>query len=191
MNPLSILRPLAFAAALSFGMFGNASAVEYTSLDAQASRISFGYSQMSVNMDGSFSQMKATEFSFDPANPEAAKVVIEIPLSSIDAGYAEANTELEKDEWLNLAAHPLAAFRSTKVEALGENRYQVTGELSIKGNTKAVTAPFTFKEDSGAGHFEGSFTFQRADFSVGDGQWKDFSIVANDIEIKFHVVAKP
>lgn len=185
------LRPFALAATLSLGALGSAGAVEYTSLDSQASHITFGYSQMSVKMDGSFGEMKATEFSFDPANPEAAKVAIEIPLASIDAGYAEANTELEQNEWLNLAAHPLASFRSTKVETLGENRYQVTGDLSIKGNTHAVTAPVIFKEDGDTGVFEGSFTFQRADFSVGDGQWKDFSIVANDIQITFHVVAKP
>lgn len=188
---ISTLRPLALTAALSVGLLGNASAVEYTSLNAEDSHISFGYSQMSVNMDGSFTQMKATEFSFDPVNPEAAKVRIEIPLSSIDAGYEEANAELEKDEWLDLAAHPLASFQSTHVEALGDNSYQVTGELSIKGTTKIVAAPFTFTEDGDSGVFEGSFTFQRADFSVGDGQWKDFSIVANDIQIKFHVVANP
>lgn len=186
-----LLRSFALAAALGFGTLGSAGAAQYTSLDAKASRISFGYSQMSVGMDGRFSEMNATEFSFDPENPEAAKVAIGITLASVDAGYDEANTELEKDEWLNLAAHPLATFQSTKVEALGENRYQVTGGLSIKGNTKEVTAPFTFKENGSTGVFEGSFTFQRADFGIGEGQWKDFSIVANDIQIKFHVVANP
>src|SRR5690606_10647326 len=134
---------------------------------------------------------KATELSFDPAQPEAAKVAIEVALSSVDAGYAEANTELEKDEWLALSSHPLATFTSSKVEALGENNYQVTGDLTIKGITKEVTAPVTFKEDGGTGVFEGSFEFPRADFNIGEGQWKDFSIVANEIQITFHIVAKP
>ncbi|HEY9280275.1 MAG TPA: YceI family protein [Eoetvoesiella sp.] len=187
----ALLRPLALAAALGLGALSNASAAEYTSLDTKASRIGFGYSQMGVGMEGSFGVLKATEFSFDPENPQAAKVAIEIPLASIDAGYEEANAELEKDEWLNQPAHPLARFQSSKVEALGDNRYQVSGELSIKGKAKEVIAPFTFKEDGNAGVFEGSFTFQRADFAVGEGQWKDFSIVANDIQIKFHVVATP
>lgn len=188
---ISFLRPLAVAAALGLGTLSSAGAAEYTALDTQASRIAFGYSQMSVQMDGSFGEMKTTEFSFDPENPEAAKLAIEITLASIDAGYEEANTELEKEEWLALAKHPLATFQSSKVEALADGSYQVTGDLSIKGNTKEVTAPFTFKEDGNTGVFEGSFTFQRADFGVGEGEWKDFSIVANDIEIKFHLVAKP
>lgn len=187
----SLLRPLALAAVLSFSALGSAHAVEYTTLDSEASSISFGYSQMNVKMDGGFSEIKATELSFDPAAPEAAKVAIEVALASIDAGYDEANTELEKDEWLALAAHPLATFTSSKVEAVGDNQYQVTGDLTIKGHTKEITMPVSFKEENGAGVFDGSFTFQRADFAVGEGQWKDFSIVANDIELKFHMVARP
>jgi len=188
---ISILRPVALAAALGLGVIGNAGAVEYTTLDTGASSISFGYSQMNVKMDGGFSEMKATELSFDPAAPEAAKVSIEIVLASVDAGYAEANSELEKDEWLALGQHPLASFTSSKVEAQADGSYQVTGDLSIKGKTQQVTVPVTFKEEGDAGVFSGSFTFQRADFNVGEGQWQDFSIVANEIDVKFNIVAKP
>lgn len=191
MNVLPFLRPLALAAALGLGVSGGAAAAEYTSLDAEASNLSFGYSQMNVKMDGAFSELSATELSFDPAQPEAAKVVIEVPLSSIDAGYAEANSELEKEEWLALNAHPVASFASKKVEDLGGGQYQVTGDLSIKGNTREITVPFTFKEEGEAGVFDGSFGFQRSEFAVGEGEWKDVSIVADEIEIRFHIVARP
>src|SRR5690606_23585068 len=146
---ISILPAIVLASALSLGGLGAAKAAEYTSLDTEASSLSFGYSQMSVNMDGAFTEMKAADFSFDPDQPEAARLAIEIALASADAGYEEANAELEKPEWLNLAAHPLATFRSTQVRALENGRYQVTGDLSIKGNTKEVTAPFTFRREGG------------------------------------------
>lgn len=186
----SFLRPLFLAAALGLAGLGSAAAAEYTAVDAKASKIAFGYSQMNVKMDGAFSELKASTFSFDPAQPQDAKVTLEVALASVDAGYEDASAELAKDEWLALAAHPLATFTSSKVEALGDNRYQVTGELTIKGVTKTVTAPFTFKEEGGLGVFDGSFSFQRADFGVGEGQWKDFDIVANDIQISFRIVAK-
>ncbi|NYT64889.1 YceI family protein [Alcaligenaceae bacterium] len=185
----SLLRPMALAAVLSLNALGSASAAEYTTLNPAASQISFAYSQMGVGMKGSFGDLKTTEFRFDPASPETAKVAIEIPLSSIDAGYSDANAELEKPEWLNMAAYPLAEFTSSTVQPLGDNRYQVNGVLAIKGKTQEVSAPFTFTESEGNGIFEGSFTFQRADFDIGDGQWKDFSIVANDIQITFQFVA--
>lgn len=191
MNVLPFLRPLVLAAALGLSVSGGAAAAEYTSLDAEASSLSFGYSQMNVKMDGAFSKLSATELSFDPAQPDAAKVVIEVPLSSIDAGYAEANSELEKEEWLALNTHPVASFASKKVEDLGGGQYQVTGDLSIKGNTREITVPFTFKEEGEAGVFDGSFGFQRSEFAVGEGEWKDVSIVADEIEIRFHIVARP
>src|SRR5690606_12372042 len=99
----SFLRPFALAAVLGFAAHGTAGAAQYTSLDAEASQITFGYSQMNVTMDGRFGEMKATELSFDPASPQDAKVVIEVALASVDAGYAEANTELSKDEWLAMS----------------------------------------------------------------------------------------
>lgn len=187
----SLFRSLVLTAALGLSALTSAHAVEYRTVDAAKSRITFGYSQMSVNMDGRFGEFKATDFSFDPARPEDARVVIEVSLASIDAGYDEANGELAKEEWLDTKAHPLATFKSGKVEALGDGKYQVTGELSIKGHTKQVTVPFSFAQQGDAGVFEGGFTMRRADFAVGEGQWKDFGIVANDVRIGFQVVALP
>lgn len=185
----TLLRRLALAATLSGAMLGAAHAAQYTALDSEASSLKFGYSQMNVNMNGGFGSLKAPELRFDPADPAAAKVVLEVALGSVDAGYDQANAELQKDEWLALAKHPVATFQSTQVEPLGENRFQVTGDLSIKGVTREVTAPFSFKEDGDVGVFEGTFTIQRGDYGIGDGPWKDFSIVANDIPINFRLVA--
>lgn len=187
----SLFPPLALAAVMSLTSAGPALADTFTTLDAEASSITFGYSQMNVKMDGSFSELKAREFSFDPAAPEAAKVVVDVALASIDAGYADANSELEKDEWLALKQHPLATFTSSSVQAQGEGQYQVKGQLSIKGNTHPVTVPFTFKQEGEKGIFEGDFTLQRADFGIGEGQWKDFSIVANEVQVRFRIVATP
>ena len=185
-------RPLALVAATSLGLAAGtaASAAPYTAVDPQASIVSFSYSQMNVKMDGSFSELKAPEFIFDPENPEDAKVRLELVLNSIDAGYEEANSELQKEEWLALSQHPVATFVSRDVKALGDDRYQVTGDLSIKGNTQEVTAPFEFQENGDTASFKGTFALQRADFGIGEGQWQDFSIVANEIEVSFDVVAK-
>lgn len=186
----TLLRPLALVAALSLGTLASAQAAEYTSLDSAASNITFSYSQMNVQMDGSFGELKATELSFDPANPEAAQVTIEVPLSSIDAGYPDANVELAKDEWLAMEQHPVATFTSSSVEVLGDNNYQMTGELSIKGHSQPVIAPFNFTENGDSGVFSGSFTFQRGDYKIGEGAWSSFGIVANDVDITFEIVAK-
>jgi len=185
----SFFRRVAAGLVIGLGMSVAVQAAEYTRVNTQDSRIDFVYSQMKVKMNGRFSELRVNRFQFDTDKPEAAEVALEIVLGSVDAGYGEANKELGKAEWLNLAAHPLASFESSKVEALGGNRYQVTGTLSIKGNAKEVTAPFTLKQDGDTGVFEGELTFQRSDFSIGEGAWKDTSIVANDIQVNFHLLA--
>lgn len=179
------------ATALALLALANSHAATFTKLDTQASRIGFGYSQMGVSMEGAFNTLDAKAFSFDTDQPQNARVEIELPLAGIDAGYDEANAELAQKDWLDTPQHPLAGFESTKVTPMGNDHYEVTGVLSIKGRQKEVTVPFEFKQAEGTGIFEGSFEIQRADFGIGEGQWADFGIVANTIRIKFYLVATP
>ena len=59
----------------------------------------------------------------------------------------------------------------------------------IKGKTKDVVVPATFTPQGSTGVFAGSLTIQRGDFAVGEGAWKAFDIVANDVVIKFRITA--
>lgn len=185
------LRSLTASTALLLGICTSVSAAQYGSLDTAASKITFDYSQMGVSMQGSFNQLEVKDFSFDTDKPETAQVHIEIPLDTINAGYADANQELTKTEWLNMASYPFASFKSNRLESLGDQKYRVTGILSIKGQDKEVSSPFTLSKDGDNGIFAGDFTFQRNDFAIGEGSWSDTSIVADDIKINFYFVAKP
>lgn len=172
----AFLRPLTLSLSLSLAAIGNVNASEYTTLDADASSITFDYRQMNVKMNGELTQLKATELSFDPKQPENAKVSIEVALSSINTGNAEANKELAKEEWLALKQYPIATFNSKQIKALGDNNYELQGELAIKGHQQLISVPFNFSEDGDTG--------------IGEGQWKSSSIVANDINVTFHLLAK-
>ncbi len=183
---MKLLRGAALAAALAPAVA--AQAVEYKAVDGASSRVVFTYTQMGVAMDGSFGKF-AAQINFDPARPEAARAVLEIQLASIDAGSPEANEEVKGKAWFNAAAHPLARFESTAVKALGGNRYQLAGKLSIKGRTREITAPLTYSPQGKVGVFDGAFTLRRADFAIGEGQWADFGVVANDIQVKFHITS--
>lgn len=184
----SRLRTSAIITALALGLTGTASAAEFTRVDTAASRIGFSYSQMGVELDGSFDKFK-TELRFDPARPEAARTVLELQLASIDTGNVEANDEVKGKAWFHTAAHPTARFESSSVKPLGGNRYQLNGKLTIKGRTREVSAPLTYTPKGNTARFEGAFTIKRGDYAVGEGEWSDFGIVANEIKITFQVVA--
>ena len=111
-------------------------------------------------------------------------------LASIDTGFAEGDNEVAGTQWFDSKAFPSAHFDSASVKALGNDRFEVTGQLSIKGRTRAVSAPTTVSIRGSEATFDGSFVLKRADFAIGEGPWADFSILANEILVRFHILAR-
>ena len=175
---------LALALATAF----SAQAVEYTQVQPDKSAINFVYKQMGVAVDGKFKKF-ASQLNFDPAKPTAAKATFDVELASVDTGAPEGDQEVAGKPWFNTKAFPTAKFVSGAVKPLGGNKYEVAGQLSIKGKTQDVVVPATFTAQGNSGVFDGSFTIRRADFSIGEGSWAKFDIVANDVLIKFRITA--
>jgi len=166
---------------------GHVSALEFKQVQVNESSITFYYKQMNVPLDGKFSKFDA-QVSFDPAKATQGQARIDINVGSIDTGSAEANEEVVGKLWFNAKAFPTASFVSTGIKTLGGNRYQAFGKLSIKGKTLDVSTPVTFQTDGAHGIFEGTFPIKRLDYLIGEGEWTDVSAVADEIQIKFHIV---
>jgi polyisoprenoid-binding protein YceI len=165
-----------------------AHAIEFTQFQPAKSSLSFVSKQMNVPVDGRFKTFRS-KLAFDPANPAAAKAELEIDLASIDAGSREANDEVAGKPWFNTREFPVAKFVSTTVKPLGGNRYELAGKMSIKGKTLDLVAPLTVTQDGNSASFDGALVFKRADYGIGDGVWADFGTVANEVQIKFRIVA--
>ena len=170
------------------GLSAPIQAAELKNVLADKSTLGFGYKQMGVGMDGRFKKF-TTQLSFDPAKVTAAHASIDVDITSIDAGSAEANSEVTSKLWFNAKDFPTARFVSTSIKPLGSSRYEVAGQLTIKGRTRNVSAPFTFTTQGNQAVFDGAFVIRRADFAIGEGPWADFGTVANEIQIKFHILA--
>jgi polyisoprenoid-binding protein YceI len=184
MKRLAIALAISSSLALPFA----AHAVEYNRVQTDKSAINFTYKQMGVAVDGKFSRF-SSQLNFDPAKPTAAKASFDVELTSVDTGASEGDEEVAGKPWFNTKAFPTARFVSGSVKALGGNRHEVAGQLSIKGKTQDVVVPATFTAQGKSGVFDGSFTIRRADFSIGEGSWAKFDIVANDVLIKFRITA--
>jgi len=163
------------------------SALEFKQVQTNQSTIAFGYKQMNVPLEGKFNKFDA-QVTFDPAKVAQAQARIDINVSSIDTGSAEANEEVVGKLWFNAKTFPTASFASTGMKSLGGNRYQASGKLSIKGKTLDVSTPVTFQAYGTGGMFEGTFNIKRLDYAIGEGEWTDVSAVADEIQIKFHIV---
>jgi polyisoprenoid-binding protein YceI len=148
------------------------------------SEIDFSARQMGVPLQGHFSRFGA-QLAFDPRQPAAAKIALTVDLASATLGSPEADAELPKPAWFDAAHFPQAKFQSTSVKPGAPGHYDVAGTLTIKGISRPVTVPVTL---SGAGAqtlASGSFTIKRLDYRIGDGEWADTSMVANEVQVQF------
>ncbi|MGA5483211.1 YceI family protein [Pseudomonas sp.] len=179
-------RLLLVAAFTSFVM-ACAQAAEYNRVNTSASQISFTYNQMGSRMYGTFGKFEAA-LDLDTENLANARTTLHIDLSSIDAGSEDANTELVKPAWFDTEKFPLAVFESRRFTQVTEHRYQVAGQLTLKGITRDVEVPVELKPDNAIGIFDGELVLNREEFGLGAGEWAD-SVVSKDIYIKFRVVA--
>lgn len=174
--------------ALALSATAVAQAAEYTRVLPEKSNVSFVYKQMGVAVDGKFRKFTA-QLAFDPARPAAARAQFDVDLASVDAGSADADQEVAGKDWFNTKAFPKARFVSTSVKPLSGNRYEVAGKLTIKNSTRDIVFPASFTPAGNTGAFDGAFTIRRGDFAIGEGAWSKFDIVANEVQVKFHVIA--
>lgn len=166
----------------------NTHATEFNQLVPGKSAVSFVARQMDVPVEGSFKRFQGS-VRFDPAKPAAARAQLDIDVASIDAGSAEANEEVAGKLWFNIRQFPTARFVTTSIKPLGNSRFEVAGKMTIKGRTRDVVTPATFRQEGNEAVLTGSFVLKRADYGIGEGMWADFGSVANEIQMRFRLVA--
>ena len=148
------------------------------------SEIGFVSKQMGVPVEGRFKQWTA-QIAFEPKNAEAGKVAFTIQTGSASFGAPETDAEVPKADWFNVAKFPTASFASSSIKPLGGGRFEVRGKLSIKGASQDVVVPVAVTQAGAASTATGSFVIKRLDFKIGEGEWADTSMVANDVTVKF------
>jgi polyisoprenoid-binding protein YceI len=173
---------VALAAGAVFSANANAAA------EGAASTVTAVFKQMNVPVEGRFNKFTA-DVHFDPANAGAGSAKIDVDVASFDIGAPEYNQEVAGDEWFDAAHFPHATFVSTQIKAGANGAYSVTGKLTIKGKTTDVVVPVQFHKDGANEVFDGALPIKRLTYGIGTGEWKDTSVVADDVQIKFHIVA--
>jgi polyisoprenoid-binding protein YceI len=148
------------------------------------SEIAFTSKQMGVPVDGRFRRFNA-KVAFDPKKPETASIGFTVDLASVSLGVAETEAEIAKPDWFDTKKYPQATFQSTAVKAAGAGKYEVAGKLTIKGTAQNVVVPVALSQAGGTTTAAGSFVLKRLAFRIGDGDWKDTSMVADDVQVRF------
>ena len=156
--------------------------------DTAKSSVSATFKQMNVPVEAKFRTFSAN-IDYDAARPAAASASVDITTASLDVGDPDMNKEVAKKDWFNSAQFPKATFVSSAIAPAGPGKLTVTGTLTIKGKASKVSFPLTVRGEGGKQLFEGALPIRRLAYNIGDGEWKDTSMVADEVVIRFRVLA--
>ncbi|MFL5589170.1 MAG: YceI family protein [Ktedonobacteraceae bacterium] len=143
-----------------------------------------------MTVRGHFAEITATGH-IDPDHPEASSVDVTIQTASIRTHNAQRDNDLRSSNFLEVDKYPTITFKSTKIEPAGQDRYTMTGELTIKGNTRPVTLNVVkygeFNDPNMMGHriaYSAEGQINRKEFGLTfnmmlDGKW----IVSDEVQI--------
>ena len=148
------------------------------------SEVQFTARQMGVPLEGHFKKFSA-QVAFDPTKLATSKIAFTVDTGSATLGSRETDAELPKPVWFNVPKFPQAQFESTSIKALGGGKFEVAGKLTIKGTAQNVTVPVALAQSGATTTATGTLPLKRLAFKIGENEWADTSMVADDVTVKF------
>jgi polyisoprenoid-binding protein YceI len=200
MRMLNILRPRAavvtLAATLAAAPF-TASAADTFVIDKAHSEASFQVRHFVTKVRGRFNEFTGT-IQVDRANPTASSVELSIQAASLDTGHPGRDKHLRSPDFFDVEKFPELTFKSSRIVARGQDRYDVTGLFTLHGVSKELTVPVSFLGFIGSGPnekagFSADFTLNRKDFGIVWNRALDTggTVLGDEVFITLNVEAGP
>nr|WP_163502919.1 YceI family protein [Halomonas socia] len=126
------------------------------------------------------------EFSYDPDDLEASSVALDVDVTSLDTNHAERDRHILSDDFLDADQYPEASFVSTGFEPGDDGEGVLSGELTLKGETREIEMPVTLMgegEDPWGAYragFEGSTMLTLEDYGI---DMSDFPESMHELEL--------
>ena len=164
-----------------------ASGPTYTLLAAQSS-LTYVFTQAGADDQGRFKSFSVT---FDPA---AGRLDVVIDMRSFDTGDPQRNGILGGKDFFDIAHYPRSRFIASRIEKTAKG-YEAMGSLTLRGVTRNIAIPFTWRtviaRGRSIGYLSGQTTLRRFDFGVGQGQWRSTEWLGNTVTVRYSLVLAP
>jgi polyisoprenoid-binding protein YceI len=157
-------------------------AISQTTCKVATSAITFKIKNAGITVDGSFAGFIAN-IKFDGINYAKSFIEASVDVNTINTGVDLRNSHLKKDEYFNASKYPKINLKSTAFTKENDGTYKGFFKLTIKGVTKDIIIPFTYKEAGSSAIFKGAFTVNRRDYKVGGSSWT----MADDVVINITI----
>lgn len=167
-----MIRPLTLAFLATIAL-GSATAADSYTLDDAHSFALFKVSHLGISSTwGRFNDISGS-FTWDKTTG-VGNLTLTVKIDSVDTHNEKRDQHLKQADFFNAKQFPTATFTSTRWIKTSETTYSVTGDLTLHGVTKSITAPVTL-----AGHgdtpwkdhrvgLDSTITFKRSDFGMAD-----------------------
>jgi polyisoprenoid-binding protein YceI len=142
----------------------------------------------SVPIEGTFDRWTAS-LTFTSPDVGTAVFDVEIQAASVDTGSGLKNSKLKSSDFFDVDNNPLITFKSTKVVQTGPDTFELDGNFTIRGVTKAEKLALTVSgRGTGAGQINGTMAFDRKDYGMNSGI--PFIKIADRVEVTVSLKAK-
>lgn len=159
--------------------------------DAARSRLEFTATQAGGEFDGAFRRFRA-DIEFDPADLAHSRFRVEIETASAATGEQDRDQTLAGRDFFAAERWPMARFEADRFLDLGGGRFEAHGRLTIRDITHDVRLPFRFRPSAGGAEavLAGGTAIRRLDYGVGKGEWRDTSLIGDEVRIRFELLLR-
>src|SRR4029077_10380914 len=146
----------------------------------EESSIKFGVDS-SVSIKGNFEKWNAS-IEFSSRDVRSAVLDIEIEAGSVNTGSHMKDNKLKGKDFFNVKDSPLITFKSTKIVQTGPYTFDIEGNFTIRGVTKAEKLTLTSdSKGTPSGSLDGTMAFDRKDYGMTSGI--PFIKISNRVEV--------
>lgn len=168
-------------------------------IDANHSLIEFAARHFDIAyIKGRFRRFSGT-VSVDEQDPLRSRVELSIDATSIDSQAVQMREDLIRgEEMLEVDKYPTITFRSTRIQQRDLTHFVVTGDLTLRGQTRQVDVPLEFggvvstRMGLRAG-FSGTLSINKSNFGVPFN--REFEpgrqVVGEEIKIELQIELAP
>lgn len=176
---------LALFSALAFLLPGTTPELKTYSVDKAHSEINFNAEARFLSAHGFFALWDA-EVRFDKDDIASSTVKITIDAKSITTRNDRRDNHLKSNDFFAVDSFPTITFVSKKVTAAGEGKWDITGDLTMRGVTKEIVFPaqLAFAEGNRR-RFKGAFTLNRMPYGVKF--LGTINRISEEIEVQFQI----
>ena len=157
-------------------------------VDNEKSSITFTVKHMGfLSVDGTIAEFSGKIQTDQDGVPTTA--LASIAVNSIDTNNTQRDKSVKSEDFLNVEQFPEITFNGTDYSKDESGDFQVTGDLTIRGNTKRITFPFEFNDEGRSVRISGEVVVDRDEFDLQFSSALN-GLVGDEITVKFEIVAE-